>query len=185
MKFDKIKTSDKQKRMHNMRRKAIVASRMLGIATLFGACPNPTTEYVDKPYWSEDEQPKPAWNKVLRFTVSVDQTMKDKFIAAYDTLDKAYVIELKYDYGGFPKTSVFGKATLILVEKAGLWPETTRTEQDNRLIWSFGTLFRILSPALHRKPPFCPIIVLFSRRLSAFVNKNRCQSGYGDNSRGY
>jgi hypothetical protein len=98
MKTGKIKTADEQKRMRSMRRKAIAASGMLSVATLFGACPNPTTEYVDRPYWSEDEQPKPAWNKVLKFDNSVDQTTKDKFIAAYDTIDKAYIIDLKYNH---------------------------------------------------------------------------------------
>jgi hypothetical protein len=75
-----------------MRRKAIAASGILGIATLFGACSNPTTEYVDRYY-----EVRPKFEQIFKIMTS-DTTVKDNLKLVYDEFSDEYAIDLKKNY---------------------------------------------------------------------------------------
>jgi hypothetical protein len=94
MKTGKIKTANEQKRMRGVRRKAIAASGILGIVTLFNACPNPTTEYVDRDHYYEV---RPTFEQIFKIITS-DTAVKDNLKLVYEGFSDEYAIDLKKNY---------------------------------------------------------------------------------------
>ncbi|AEF81936.1 hypothetical protein [Leadbettera azotonutricia] len=117
------KTLELQK-INSRRAKAVAAAGMMGFATIFGACKQPTDSTTQQqpkacecpngtehPYGTtmpccdgEDctctvaQLQKPAFEDFFLFDGTISQLVKDQFISAYATLDAEFVVDLKNNY---------------------------------------------------------------------------------------